>query len=203
MTGGCVWKASLILVALAVSAPALAGGKTTATAELVVADFDSGRKPNNVGGDFGAWIKDPADPMQGAIESFDRAKRFGSKGYSLRLIYSVESGEPAYGGIWMRLQQLDARKFDSLAFRVRGDPGMGYTNQFKVELKDEIDQVSHHQVQAITDQWQDVVLPLKEFEGTTNFGRLKEFVIVIEDVSASAKRGVLYFDDVRFTNSAD
>ena len=31
---------------------------------------------------------------------------------------------------------------------------------------------------------------------------LKEFVIVIEDTTATAKQGVLYLDDVRFTRSA-
>ena len=50
----------------------------TAT-ELMVADFNSGAKLNNLGGDFGVWIKDPSDPMQGCIESFDRANRFGAR----------------------------------------------------------------------------------------------------------------------------
>lgn len=104
----------------------LAADKAQKTAtELMVADFNSGAKPNNLGGDFGAWIKDPSDPMQGCIESFDHANRFGSSGFALRLIYSVDSKNPAFGGLWMRLQNLDASKFDSLAFRVRGDPKMG------------------------------------------------------------------------------
>ena len=59
--------------------------------ELMIADFNSGTKPNNIGGDFGCWIKDPADPTQGCIEAFDRAARYGSVGYALRLIYSVDS----------------------------------------------------------------------------------------------------------------
>lgn len=169
----------------------------TAT-ELMVADFNSGTKPNNLGGDFGAWIKDPSDPMQGCIESFDRANRFGSSGFALRLIYSVESKNPAYGGLWMRLQNLDASKFDSLAFRVRGDPKMGFTTVFKVELKDSMDQSSHFYVRGVTDQWQDVMIPLKDFEGITNFRSLKEFVIVFEDTSATSKKGVIYIDDLRF-----
>lgn len=169
----------------------------TAT-ELMIADFNSGTKPNNLGGDFGAWIKDPSDPMQGCIESFDRANRFGNSGFALRLIYSVESKNPAFGGLWMRLQNLDASKFGSLAFRVRGDPKMGFTTVFKVELKDSMDQSSHYYVRGVTDQWQDVVIPLKDFEGITNFRSLKEFVIVFEDTSATSKRGVIYVDDLRF-----
>ena len=44
----------------------------------MIADFNSGTKPNNIGGDFGAWIKDPTDPAQGAVESFDPVNRFGT-----------------------------------------------------------------------------------------------------------------------------
>lgn len=166
--------------------------------ELMVADFNSGAKPNNLGGDFGAWIKDPSDPMQGCIESFDRANRFVNAGFALRLIYSVESRNPAFGGLWMRLKNLDASKFHSLALRVRGDPKLGFTAVFKVELKDSMDQTSHFYVRGVTDQWQDLVIPLKDFEGITNFRSLKELVIVFEDTSATSKRGVIYIDDVRF-----
>lgn len=170
---------------------------------LMVADFNSGTKPNNIGGDFGSWIKDPNDPMQGAIESFDRANRYGNSGYALRLIYSVASKNPAFGGLWMRLQDLDATRFDSLAFRVRGDAKMGYTTVFKVELKDAVDQSSHYYVRGVTDQWQDIVIPLKDLQGIANFKRLKEFVIVFEDTTATAKQGVIYVDDIRFIKNPD
>lgn len=170
-------------------------------AEVMVADFDSGRKPNNVGGDFGAWIKDPGDPMQGCIESFDRANAYGGQGNALRLIYSVASPRPAYGGLWMRLQNLDAARFGSLAFRVKGDPGLGFTRVFKVELKDAVDQTSHAYVRSVTDRWQDMRIPLKDFQGVANPARLKELVVVFEDVTATAQQGVIYLDDIRFTGN--
>ena len=169
--------------------------------QLMVADFNSGAKPNNLGGDFGCWIKDPADSMQGCVEAFDAKDRYGDKGYALRLIYSVASRNPAYGGLWMRLNNLDASKFDALAFRVRGDAGLGYTKTFKVELKDMADQSSHHYVNDVSDQWQDVVIPLSTFEGMANPRKLKELVILFEDTTATAKQGVIYLDDIRFTDS--
>jgi len=172
-----------------------------ASADLMVADFNSGAKPNNLGGEFGCWIKDPADPMQGCVESFDAQDRYGDKGYALRLIYSVASKNPAFGGLWMRLPKVDASRFDSLAFRVRGDASMGYTKVFKVELKDALDQSSRKYVNNVTDQWQDVVIPLSSFEGMANPRKLNELVVVIEDTTATAKRGVIYLDDIRFTKS--
>jgi hypothetical protein len=179
--------------------PLMADKAADSATQLMVADFNSGAKPNNIGGDFGCWIKDPNDPMQGCIESFDRANRFGSVGYALRLIYSVDSKNPAFGGLWMRLQNLDATKFDALRFRVRGDATMGYTTVFKVELKDATDQSSHYYVRGVTDRWQDIVIPLKDLEGMANLVRLKEFVLVFEDATATSKKGVVYLDDVRFT----
>jgi hypothetical protein len=189
---------SLSRLILALSIIGMAAGNVSAAAtELMVADFDSGHKPNNLGGEFGCWIKDPGDPMQGCIESFDR----GAKGNALRIIYSVDSDKPAFGGLWMRLQNLDAAKFDTLALRVKGDAGMGYTKVFKVELKDAMDVSSHYYVRGITDQWQDITIPLKDFEGMANPRKLKELVLVIEDTTATAKRGVIYLDDVRFTKT--
>ena len=59
--------------------PALWLLSLAASADLMVADFNSGAKPNNLGGDFGCWIKDPNDPMQGCVESFDAKDRFGGR----------------------------------------------------------------------------------------------------------------------------
>lgn len=194
--------ANLALLLVESTAAATAADKAPISgSEVMVADFNSGGKPNNIGGDFGAWIKDPDDPMQGCIESFDRANGYGGKGYALRLIYSVASTKPAYGGLWMRLENLDATKFDNLAFRVKGDANMGFTSVFKVELKDTMDQANHVYVRGVTDRWQDIVIPLKEFQGMANPVRLKEFVVVFEDMTATAKRGVIYLDDVRFTRN--
>ena len=90
--------ALFVLCSQATVAPPVAAKSPAFVAQLMVADFNSGTKPKNLGGDFGSWIKDPGDPMQGVIDSFDQANRYGSRGYALRLIYSVASKNPAFGG---------------------------------------------------------------------------------------------------------
>ncbi|RKY37641.1 MAG: hypothetical protein DRP73_01430, partial [Candidatus Omnitrophota bacterium] len=59
----------------------LSGVSFSAQDVLVVADFDSGVKPNNVGGDFGAWDKDPMDFSQTCIESFNTSETRQGKGF--------------------------------------------------------------------------------------------------------------------------
>jgi hypothetical protein len=169
-----------------------------ATNELVVADFDSGEKPNNIGGDFGAWNKDPTDFSQGCSESFDSVNRHGTKGFGMKLDYSVESKNPAYNGFWMFLQNLDASKYDSIAFWVKGDAKIGYTTVFKVELKNASKQVGRYYVTNVTDQWQEIVIPLKDFKGLSDLSNLTEFVVVFEDRIASNKKGVVYIDELKF-----
>lgn len=169
--------------------------------ELLIADFDSGEKPNNIGGDFGAWNKDPADFSQGCTESFDSINRYGDTGFGMKIDYSVESKNPAYNGFWMTLNNLNGSKYDNLSFWVKGDAKIGYTTVFKVELKNTGKQIGRYYVTNVTDQWQEVVIPLTEFKGLTDLSSLTEFVIVFEDRIASNKKGVIYIDDVRLTKS--
>lgn len=195
---------AVIAMACAVVLPqAFAAEKPVASAagELMVSDFDAGEKPNNIGGDFGAWSKDPTDFSQGCTESFDSVNRYGTKGFAMKLEYSVESKNPAYNGFWMFLQNLDASKYDNVALRVKGDAKAGYTTVFKLELKNASKQVGRYYVTNISDQWQDIVVPLKDFKGLTDFSNLTEFVIVFEDRIASNKKGVIYIDDIRFTKN--
>lgn len=174
-------------------------GSASAAEEVVIADFDTGEKPNNIGGNYGAWDKDPSDFSQGCAEAFNSENRYGDKGFAMELDYDVDSRNPAYNGFWMLLQNLDGTKYKNLSMRVKGSSEEGYTTVFKVELKNAQKQVGRFYVTNVTDKWQEIVIPLNQFKGMTDFSNLQEFVIVFEDRVASNKDGVLYIDDLKFT----
>jgi len=202
MAKNIVFAAMLVAAAVVLAAGVSSAASTTAVGnEFVISDFNTGEKPNNIGGDFGAWSKDPTDFSQGCSESFDSVNRYGATGFGMKLDYSVDSKNPAYNGFWMFLQNFDASKYDNLAIRVKGDGKIGYTTVFKVELKNASKQVGRYYVTNITDSWQDIVIPLKDFKGITDLSNLSEFVIVFEDRIASNKKGVVYVDDIRFTKN--
>lgn len=192
---------AIVMVSLVTFAAAVSFAASKPSSELLIADFNSGEKPNNIGGDFGAWNKDPADFSQGCTESFDSANRHGDTGFAMKLEYSVESKNPAYNGFWMMLPNFDATKYDNISFWVKGDTKAGYTTVFKTELKNAAKQIGRYYVTSVTDQWQEVVIPLAEFKGLTDLSNLTEFVIVFEDRIASNKKGVIFIDDIRFTKS--
>ena len=176
----------------------LCSARPAGATSLAVADFDSGAKPNNRGGDFGAWDKDPSDTTQGCHESFSWAVKHGNDGYAMKIAYDVDSPNPAYNGFWLFLEGLDATSYEKLHFFVKGDEKAGYTTAFKVELKN-ANEVGRCYVRGITDSWQEVVIPLKDFRGISDLSKLTEFVIVFEDWRATDKDGAIYIDDIRFS----
>lgn len=176
-------------------------GASKQAGELIAADFDSGGKPNNIGGNFGAWDKDPADFSQGCAESFDSVNRYGLKGFGMKLDYDVESDNPAYNGFWMLLQNLDASEYDNLSLQIKGDSDEGYTTVLKIELKNANRQVGRFYITDITDAWKEIAIPFKDFKGITDFSDLTEFVIVFEDRIASNRDGAIYIDDIKFTKN--
>ncbi len=160
----------------------------------MMADFDSGEKPNNIGGDFGAWEKDPTDNTQFCREYFDdKATRQGT-GYCLQLEYDVDSPSAAFNGLWMSLNGFDASDAIKLVFWAKADGEKGATPRFKVELKTE-DEKGVYYVNGLTKEWTKFEIPLEDFI-IGDLSALTELVFVFEDHTARPKEGILYIDDI-------
>ena len=187
---------TLALVALMVVGFGVAAYAVTPAAnELVIADFDTGDKPNNIGGDFGGWDKDPNDESQGTQMSFDTDDSQGdASGYSIRLDYDVDSPNPAYNGFWMKLNGEDATPYNTLNFYVKGDAKLGYTKRFKIELKDMTNKPSAYIVSGVTDQWQKISIPFEKFRRIENWNALNEIVVVFDDINSTPKTGGILID---------
>jgi hypothetical protein len=192
-----------LLSSLAASAVALvvvlmvAGQVSAAT--LVIADFNTGEKPNNIGGDFGAWNRDEADQTQGCKMNFNQTEMHGGAGSSVQLDYDVDSPNPAYNGFWMKLQNQDASQYDKLSLWIKGDAAAGYSTKVKLELKNAKGEVGKYTVSNITAEWQEIVIPLAQFSGLTDLASMTELVVVFDDMTCSGKKqGTIYIDDIAF-----
>ncbi len=174
--------------------PAAGGGS-----QLVIADFDSGDKPNNIGGDFGSWDKDPNDETQFSQMAFEGDDAKGNaSGYSIRLDYDVDSPNPAYNGFWMKLNGEDATPYNTVSFYVRGDKEKGFTKRLKIELKDMSNQPSPYIVTGITDQWQKISIPFEKFRKVKDWTAMNEFVVVFDDINSNPKSGTIFIDQIVF-----
>ena len=166
---------------------------------LVVADFNSGHKPNNLGQEWGSWNYDPTDPEQGTR---DRPKRDDyknpEKGYCIRLNYDVQSSRPAFSGFWMKLGGLDVTPYEWLSLWVRGDASGKFTKRFKLELKNNPTEAAVYLVDNIVKEWKEVRIPFKKNSSITDWSRLDEFVIVFDDILATYKEGTIFIDNIEF-----
>lgn len=161
---------------------------------LLIADFDSGKKPNNIGADFGGWGKDPKDKTQYSRESFDKKNSRVEGGYCMKIAYDVDSPNAAFGGFWMKMNDTDASDHKNLIFWAKADTEKDCTATFKVELKNATETGSLY-VEGLTKEWKKFEVPMDEL-GLTDVATLREFVIVFEDNVSNPKEGILYIDDV-------
>ncbi|MCM8763601.1 MAG: hypothetical protein NC927_00725 [Candidatus Omnitrophica bacterium] len=187
---------SKVLGSLFLAVLLLVTSSASAQEKLVIADFDSGVKPNNIGGDFGAWDKDPADFTQMCVESFNVTEREGDSGFCMAIDYDVDSPNPAYNGFWMKLNGADFSKYKKLLLKVKGDVTKGYTKVVKIELKNNKGEVGKYYITEVADNWKTLEIPFLKFAGITDFSNMTEFVIVFEDWRSTKKEGRIYIDDL-------
>jgi len=192
------FRLSCLVVAMAALLLALPANEAFAK-ELVIADFDTGDKPNNIGGDFGAWDKDPNDETQTAELSFEPDDALGDPaGYSIRLDYDVDSPNPAYNGFWMKLNGEDATAYNSLTFYIKGDVNSGFTKRVKLEVKDMSNKPSPYIVTGVTDQWRKISIPFEKFRRINDWRSLNEFVVIFDDINSNPKTGTIFIDHITF-----
>ena len=202
-------RRNVVIVALAIFSFVMSAGRPVSAAEkrekvknpneLVVADFDTGDKPNNIGGDFGAWDKDPNDETQGTKMAFEPNDALGdAAGYCLRLDYDVDSPNSAYNGFWMKLNGEDLSKYNTLKIYLKGDAKAGYTKRVKMELKDMSNKPSPYILSGITEEWKQFSIPLEKFRRVTDWKSMNEFVVVFDDINSNPKTGTIYLDQISF-----
>lgn len=186
-----IWSVAAVLVFI--SSLAFAGD------ELVVADFDRGEPPNNIGGEYGTWNHDPNDPTQGCyfFSEPDDYKN-PAKGYCIRLDYDVLSKNAAFNGFWMKLKGIDVSQYDTLSFWVKGGGDGKFTKRFKVELNDGDGKRAIFPIEGVTSEWQEITLKIKSAKSDLNWSKMSEVVVVFDDIRATYKEGTVFVDQVAF-----
>lgn len=167
--------------------------------EAVVADFNKGEPPNNLGGPYGTWNHDPNDDSQGCY-FFNEPDDYKdpANGYCVRLDYDVQSKNPAFNGFWMKLKGFDASPYNTLTFWVKGGSEGKFTTRFKLEVKDGEGRRAIYPVEGITEAWQEIKINFKAAKAEMNWKNLAEMVIVFDDILATYKEGTVLVDQVSF-----
>lgn len=186
----------VVVVALVLGMPLLASAASNAN-ELVIMDFNTGDKPNNLGGDFGAWDKDPNDDTQWCEVTFEYGEDVlgDPDGYALRMTYDVDSPSPAYNGFWTKLEGEDFSDYNTLNIAIKGDPNKGFTKRIKLELKD-YQRSAAYIVSGITEEWQKFSIPFEKFRTISDWSSMNELVVVFDDINSNPKEGSILIDNI-------
>jgi hypothetical protein len=162
---------------------------------IMVDDFEDAQdEVNLVGGTYTTWTRDAGD-TDTTISTTVVPTPTG--GRALRIDFDVESAQPAFGGVTIGLNGADASGCNTLKFRMRGTGG-----RFKIELHGRGGSGATYIECAADEQWHEVELPFIAFGGMiTDWGRMREIIIVIEDRSVRPQTGTLWIDDIEFADA--
>lgn len=171
---------------------------------FLVADFDQdGETEREWESPVGSWISDPADATIHMVEAHDPLVRVGEKGQSLKLWYDLDSPHPAFGGLALRFRKggaesLDLTGYGRLALFVRGGKSRtGHSSRLKIELHSK-SQSAWVELAGITDEWKRFEIPLTDFKGITDWTRMTEMRLLLEQSHVDRREGILYFDEIEF-----
>jgi hypothetical protein len=191
-------------------------------APILLDNFNEAKKVNALGGATGCWF-DPDDTSIFVRSDFDDKVFFGPSGKSLRLEYNIESnrqnislstndsvavpttkGNQAFNGYYSIFEPKNLSAQNFLSFWVKGDPEVGFSRSFKIEMKDGLaSYYSGYKVTGVTERWQKIMIPLRSFTDVKDWSAMKEFVIVFSADAVNRLQGALYVDDIYFAESAD
>jgi hypothetical protein len=165
---------------------------------LVLCSFDDKKMMNAVAGQMGVFDGDPQDSEAYCRAGFEQDSDLHKAGFVMKLSYDVNSSKPAFNGLWMKLNGMDFSKFKAISFNIKGDKEKGFSDLFKIELKDKTKKMEYI-VEDIKDSWKNYVIPFADFDGDQiDLTKGNEFVIVFEDWRLKTKEGRYYIDDITF-----
>jgi hypothetical protein len=120
----------------------------------------------------------------------------------LRVSYRLDPGRHARVGVRIKLDRLDASAYDHLELRVRGDPAAGFARSFEVGFERPLPshpgmiESGSSLIEEVSDQWQDVRVPLSLMSGIHAWTGLGEFILTFDSRRTDVAEGAIYLDNV-------
>ncbi len=173
----------------------LAGFAEDSRTQLIlwIADFEDSEAPKNTG----VWVHNILDPEQGLkmkIVQQDMEQKKTEK--VLRLDYDVDSPNPAMVGFWVNLRNQDLRGFDTLHLNLKAGGGEQFPGNIALQFTDANNHKAPYLISNIPPEWKEFQVALKKFNRINDWSKIKEFEIIIDDINARLKEGIIFIDGI-------
>ncbi|MDD5065947.1 MAG: hypothetical protein PHF84_02755 [bacterium] len=167
---------------------------------FILLDFAKKEFKNTLNADFGVFDLNPYDKEAYCRMSLVKDPDAPGADFTLKILYDVDSKEPAFNGFWTKLRSLDLSGFEAVVLTIRGIKEKGFSDFFKMELKDSKAKMKTD-VMNITDQWTSIIIPFREFESENepvDLRDLQELTLVFEDWRLEKKEGGYEIREIGF-----
>lgn len=157
---------------------------------LRIADFQDPNMSENIG----VWVHNILDPDQNL--KFEITQQDDGQKKALRLDYDVDSPSPAMVGFWMNLRNQDLREFNTLHLRLKAGGEEHFLGNIAFQFTDADHHKAAYLVSRIPTEWKEFQVSLRNFKRIHNWSEIKEFEIIIDDINAKPKEGILLIDEI-------
>lgn len=114
----------------------------------------------------------------------------------LKLDFDVDSPNPAMVGCWLKLENLDLSEFDTLRLKIKSDESERFSGNLALQFTDADNKKAPYLINGIGKDWKEFEVPLKKFKRIHDWTRITGFEIIIDDINARPKEGVLFVDEI-------
>jgi len=159
---------------------------------LLIDDFCDSDDNNSLNGEVGQFTSSPSCAAPIASELVDD---------TLRLDYDVTAGSGCYCGYWSKTP-LDLNPYRTLAVKVRGERcgHAALSSARTVPVSTDKLKLNDYLLDGVTDEWQEVRIPLDASSAVTDWAQGDSYVIAFE-AGRGAAEGTTWWDDVAFETS--
>lgn len=122
-----------------------------------------------------------------------------SERYPIKLPYDLLSVYSGIKDFSFSLPVINAEKYKRLVLRVRGDKKTSFTSLLKIVLGNQRGEKDSYYLKGIHDRWEVFSIPLKEFKKISDWSNIKELSFMFEEWNVSSKTGIMYIDNISFS----
>lgn len=100
------------------------------------------------------------------------------------------------GGYWLKINDRNLSDYESLHLTLRAESDPPFSGNVALQFTDRDNRKAPYILSGVRREWKDFEVPLQKFRRIRDWSRVKTFEIVIDDIHARPKEGVLFLREV-------
>lgn len=117
-------------------------------------------------------------------------------GGGVKIIFDVDSSRPAMGGYWLKINEYDLSGYETLHLMLRAVSTPPFNGNVALQFTDENNRRSPYILSGVRNEWKEFEVPLRKFSRISDWSCVKKFEIVIDDIQARPKEGILFIGEM-------